>query len=303
MKTLGALVILLTSLSSASFSETPKVEIGSSSDTSESTYDWTGPYVGGFVGVSKGGNAPNPEFAYRIFNLNDPWNKGSEANYINNIYDEDRGAQYYEVIPPSSSSGNPVSLGLDLGYKIQLRNLPEWAPNLIGIEGSIGTINLSVFKQLGVPHNTPDAQGISGDGQIGYANKIGNFYKFLGGRIGYAFGRSLFYFKGGYLFTKSETTFQLNLVKTNKHKESVERNPSFGFGIERALENQSGLATSLYFEYMNTDLESTNIIEFNDPVVCIPPECYPLINRNIPAGIQFDYQRLQTIKVGMNVRF
>ena len=184
-----------------------------------------------------------------------------------------------------------------------MRNLPDWAPNLIGMEGSIGTINLSVFKQLGVPNNTPDAAGISGDGQIGYTNEIRNFSKFLGGRIGYAFGRSLFYIKGGYMFTKSETTFQLNLVKTHKHKESFEKNPSFGFGFERALENQSGLATSLYFEYMNTDLESTNIIEFNDPLICVPPECYPLINRNIPAGIQFDYQRLQTIKVGMNVRF
>jgi hypothetical protein len=303
MKTLGAFVILLNTLSSPSFSETPKVDLGNNSDTSESTYNWTGPYVGGFLAVSNGGNAPNPEFAYNIFNLSDPWSMGFEEKHIYNIYDEDRGAEQYGVISPDSSSDNPFSLGLDLGYNLQLRNLPDWAPNLIGIEGSIGTINLSVFKQLGVPNNTPDAAGIAGDGQIGYTNKIGNYYKFLGGRIGYAFGRSLFYVKGGYMFTKSDITFQMNLIKTNKHKESVEKNPSFGFGFERALENQSGLATSLYFEYMNTDLESTNIIEFNDPVICVPPECYPLINRNNPAGIQFDYQRLQTIKVGMNVRF
>ena len=86
MQKTSTLAVLLLAVSTHAFAEAPKDTFNVDADASGSTYDWTGPYVGGFVGVSKGGNAPNPEFAYRIFNLNDPWNKGSEANYINNIY-------------------------------------------------------------------------------------------------------------------------------------------------------------------------------------------------------------------------
>ena len=304
MKTLGAFVILLTTLSSPSFSETTKVEFSNNSDTSESTYDWTGPYVGGFVGISKGGSASNPEFAFMIIHPSDPWNKGSEEDYINHIYDEDRGARYYEVTSPDSQSSDPMSLGFNIGYNLHVKNAPIWMPNVLGVEGAIGTIGLSVSKSItDFESSTPDAQGVMGEGRNGYTNEIRGFYKFIGGKVGYAVSKSLYYVKGGYFFTQSESTLELQNILSFERKKSEERNLAFGFGLERAFEKINGRQTSIFLEYMNVDLNNTSILEYNDPLGCVPPQCYPLTNRNLPAGIQFDYQRLQTIKVGMNVRF
>jgi hypothetical protein len=249
MKTLGAFVLLLTTLSSPSFSETPKVEFGNNSDTSESTYDWTGPYVGGFVGVSKGGNVPNPEFAFMILHPSDPWNKGSEENYINNIYDEDRGAQYYVFIPPDNQSYDPMSVGFNIGYNLHVKNAPIWMPNVLGVEGAIGTIGLSVSKPItDFESSTPDFQGVMGEGRNGYTNEISGLYKFIGGKVGYAVRKSLYYVKGGYLFTQSESTLELQNILSFERKKSEERNLAFGFGLERAFENKNGRKTSVFLE-------------------------------------------------------
>lgn len=292
MKRLGAFGILLTLLSSPSFSEAPKVEFGSNSDTSESTYDWTGPYVGGFVGVSKGGNAPNPEFAFYIVDTSDPWNKDE-----NNAYD-------YAFISPDSQSSDPISVGFNIGYNLHVKNAPIWMPNILGVEGAIGTIGLSVSKSItDFEGSTPDFQGVMGEGRNGYTNEISGLYKFIGGKVGYAVSKSLYYVKGGYLFTQSESTLELQNILSFERKKSEERNLAFGFGLERAFEKINGRETSIFLEYMTVDLNNTSILEYNDPLGCVPPQCYPLTNRNNPAGIQFDYQRLQSIKVGMNVRF
>ena len=292
MQKTSTLAMLLLAVSTHAFAETPKATFNGDADTSGSAYDWTGPYVGGFVGVSKGGNAPNPEFAFYIIDTSDPWNKDE-----NNAYD-------YAFISPDSQSSDPMSVGFNIGYNLHVKNAPIWMPNVLGLEGAIGTIGLSVSKSItDFASSTPDFQGVMGEGRNGYTNEISGLYKFLGGKVGYAVSKSLYYVKGGYFFTQSESTLELQNILSFERKKSEERNLAFGFGLERAFEKINGRQTSIFLEYMTVDLNNTSILEYNDPLGCVPPQCYPLTNRNNPAGIQFDYQRLQSIKVGMNVRF
>ena len=301
MQKTSALAVLLLAVSSHAFAEAPKATFNGVADASGSVYDWTGPYVGGFLGVSKGGNSPNPEFAFHIRHPSDPWFKGSEPE---GVYSPDRGASDYQVVSPDTTSSEPLSAGLNIGYNIQFQTTPIWMPNVVGIECAIGTIALSVSKAItNFDRSTPDAQGVMGEGRIGYTNEINGLYKFIGGKVGYAVSKSLYYFKGGYFFTESESTLELQNILSFERKKSEERNLAFGFGLERAFEKINGRQTSVFLEYMNVDLRNTSILEYNDPIVCTPPLCYPLTYRDYPAGIQFDYQRLQTIKVGMNVRF
>ena len=301
MQKTSALAVLLLAVSSHAFAEAPKATFNGVADASGSAYDWTGPYVGGFLGVSKGGNSPNPEFAFHIRHPSDPWFKGSEPE---GVYSPDRGASDYQVVSPDTTSSEPLSAGLNIGYNIQFQTTPIWMPNVVGIEGAVGMISLSVSKAItNFDDSSPDAQGVMGEGRNGYTNEISGLYKFIGGKVGYAVSKSLYYFKGGYFFTQSESTLELQNILSFERKKSEERNLAFGFGLERAFEKINGRQTSIFLEYMTVDLKNTSVLEYNDPLGCVPPQCYPLTNRNLPAGIQFDYQRLQTIKVGMNVRF
>lgn len=292
MKKHTALAILLLVVATHAFAEATNVVFDDSADASQSTYDWTGPYVGGFMGVSKGGNVPNPEFAFFISEPSDPWDK------------EAPNARNYSVVSPDKNYYNPLSVGVGFGYNLHFKNTPIWLPNVIGIDGSIGTIDLSISKAITNFHgSTPDAEGVMGEGRNGYTNEVSGLYRFIGGKLGYAVSRSLYYVKSGYFFTQSESTLELQNILSFERKKSEERNFAFGFGLERAFEKINGRQTSLFLEYMNVDLRNNSILEYNDPLSCTPPLCYPLTNRYNPAGIQFDYQRLQTIKVGMNVRF
>ena len=146
---------------------------------SKSSYDWTGVYVGGFVGGATGANVTNkatnsPKLFGEI-----PF--GSTSTSTN-----------------SSTSGSFMGGGT-VGYNWQLPKTPY----LIGLEGEYGYLGSSGSSQS-------QSVGPQGIVQLNTQNKttIGSDfgYGLVGGRIGYALDRSLFYVKSGAVFTQVQST-------------------------------------------------------------------------------------------------
>ena len=149
------------------------------STASKLTYDWTGVYVGGFVGGASGANTTSST-------------NGTLSPIYPQIYDAAGSSNY--------STSSSFMGGGTVGYNWQIPKTPY----LIGLEGEYGYLGQSGSSQ------TPASQGFPGGMSYNTQNKttIGsNFgYGLVGGRLGYALDRSLFYVKSGAVFTQVSST-------------------------------------------------------------------------------------------------
>jgi outer membrane immunogenic protein len=190
---------------------------------------------------------------------------------------------------------------------------PTWTGYYIGahIGGAWSTIDFTdVTSVPNVPFNN-DASGIFGGGQIGYAYQLGNlvigpevdiggiglsnstrevngvgavsavsssFYFDITGRLGYSWGPSLLYAKGGYAY------YGGSLSVTELDGTSVSHSDLSGWTVGGGVEYKINPAWSLKAEYQYFDFTTNQLVT--------------------PAGNTYDDSfTAQTFKVGANYHF
>ena len=170
MKNKMCLSLSILAFSGVSFADTTPAT------TTKSTYDWTGVYVGGFVGGASGANGTNSSTTNTTQYRYPSPQQSNSSNY---------------------STGGSFMGGGTVGYNWQIPKTPY----LIGLEGEYGYLSLSGSSQ-----SSSSAGGSSVNTQS--KTTIGSDYGYglVGGRIGYALDRSLFYVKSGAVFTQTNTT-------------------------------------------------------------------------------------------------
>lgn len=200
------------------------------------TIDWTGVYVGGFLGRAAGTSVTTTE-PLRLDN-NTYWHRP-----FHNSFGYNTNASFIG--------------GATVGYNWQFHQTPY----LIGFEGEYGYLN--EYGSSVDPNQFPYAD-LSGNNlfeKSKSATSIGNTYGYamLGGRIGYALNRVLFYLKSGAVFTKTQTSY--NSVKT-EDKAPVYINMAgsnnitgygIGGGIEYALPFLSNVSAKIEYLYLGID--------------------------------------------------
>ncbi len=201
-----ALFISLAVLSGTALADAPKAR-----------HDWTGFYVGGFAGGGAGAKASPAEpldSSPGGFGLWWDANNGQMNSYRTN----------------SSVMG-----GGTVGYNWQLGR----SPYLVGLEGEYGYLGMQ--GSASDPNNTSlsnegyDERSLS-------STKIGGSYGYgvIGGRLGYAHDRSLFYVKSGAVFTSAQSKyynidFSDDFSLQTSSKTSNDVGYAIGGGIEQAI--------------------------------------------------------------------
>ncbi len=202
-------------------------------------YSWSGFYLGGFVGGTGGTNTntteplrlDNGNYWFRPFN--NSYGYGDNSSFIS---------------------------GGALGYNWQIEN----SPLLLGLEGEYGSlyehgsgtdINQSFYGAF--VNNFLSNNGM-------HSTNIGGSYGYglIGGRIGYAMDRVLFYVKAGALFTNIKTFYGSSKTEDNitPHPELYTSSSDnivrygVGGGIEYALplEQLDNISVKVEYLYLGT---------------------------------------------------
>ncbi|MCX7084934.1 MAG: hypothetical protein NTY69_05290 [Methylococcales bacterium] len=189
----------LLALSSATFAD---------NTTDKLTYDWTGVYVGGYIG---GASSARTTSSGPIIN--------DTTLFPNKSYSYDTDASFIG--------------GGTVGYNWQIGETPY----LVGLEGEYGS--LDVGGGTAGPNN-PIPKFIS----VTHSTNVGGLYGngIVGARLGYALDKSLVYLKSGAVFTNTQTNFDFNIHGTptpvgDGHCSVANANVGYaiGGGIEQAL--------------------------------------------------------------------
>ena len=208
-----SLALAVNALSGIAIADTVTTPAPSSTAATKSTYDWTGVYVGGFVGGATGSNVTSSE----------PYN--SQEGYWNI-----NGANNNYSTKASFMGGGTV------GYNWQIGK----SPYLVGLEGEYGYLgqsgsntdpNATTYNASPASAGYPTSTGSS-------STKIGSSYGYglVGGRIGYAMDRALFYVKSGAVFTSNQSSYNdSNWGFTGSSKTNNNPGYAIGAGVEYAL--------------------------------------------------------------------
>ena len=234
-----------------------------------STYDWTGVYVGGFVGGASSAKT----------NTTDPY-RPSNGNWWSSPYT----APYNYTTSASFIGGGTV------GYNWQIGKTAY----LIGLEGEYGYLSMD---GSGIdPNNAawnlanPSPSPVSAT----HNTKIGGNYGYglVGGRIGYAFDKTLFYIKSGAVFTKTQTNYSDGSF-LNTSGSSNTPGYAIGAGIEYALPSQwFKLAKNITIktEYLYFGINRTQTSSGNNS------------NGNLYTTT-YSISGISTAKIGVNYKF
>lgn len=207
-----SLVLAVITLSGVAIADTVTTPAPSSTTASKSTYDWTGVYVGGFVGGATGSNVTSTE----------PYN-GQNG--------------YWEIVAGANNNYSTKASfmgGGTVGYNWQIGNTPY----LVGLEGEYGYLGQSGSNpdpNAAVLNNANPASKPSNGSS---STKIGSSYGYglVGGRIGYAMDRALFYVKSGAVFTSNQSSYSdPNYGFTGSSKTNNNAGYAIGAGVEYAL--------------------------------------------------------------------
>ena len=267
-----ALFISLAVLSGTALADEPKAR-----------HDWTGFYVGGFVGGGAGAKA-NPTSP-----------------------DTGTGLHWYSTTSISTSYHTNASVmgGGTVGYNWQLGR----SPYLVGLEGEYGYLGMQ--GSASDPNNY-GATGSDPTVEPSFFNtKIGGSYGYglIGGRLGYAHDRSLFYVKSGAVFTSAQSQYNDVNNLNNVHdwflqtssKTSNDVGYAIGGGIEQALPPEwfkLAKNISIKAEYLflgiGRNLQATG-------VGC--DDCTTPININNSLSHIDRIGGIHTAKIGINYRF
>jgi outer membrane immunogenic protein len=249
--------------------------------TPKSTYDWTGVYVGGFVGGASGVNGTSSTNSF-VTNLGvalPQYNANSSSNYSTN----------------SSFIG-----GGTVGYNWQI----DKTPYLVGLEGEYGYLGMSGSSQS--KSTVLDPGGVL-TSTTNNKSTIGTDYGYglIGGRLGYALNRTLLYIKSGAVFTQVKST---NSTSSSYNYMGLYDNPSasnsgetttgyaLGGGVEFAPSYFGNQNFSIKVEYLYFGIPTTikntsfNVDKFNTDIL-------------LKANYQNSTSGISTAKIGVNYKF
>ena len=139
----------------------------------------------------------------------------------------------------------------------------------------------------------------------GYENsnhrtKIGGSYGYglIGGRLGYAYERSLFYIKSGAVFTTTKTGYNLSENVNNQIYNSSSKTNSVGYGIGGGIEQtlppewfESAKHISIKAEYLYLGIERT---QTSSGILSSPANTYTTTDH---------IRGMHTAKIGINYQF
>ena len=236
-----SLALVVNALSGIAIADTVTTPAPSSTAATKSTYDWTGVYVGGFVGGATGSDVSNT--ATRL-------DDGSLWNY-----------------PGDASNNYSTKAGFigggTVGYNWQIGKTPY----LVGLEGEYG--------YLGQKGGKTDPNAALNNAYYGYSDNsqsstsIGADYGYglVGGRLGYALDRSLIYIKSGAVFTTvnsswSDTAYGYNGT-SNK---ATTTGYALGAGFEYALPFKYFTNVSVKTEYLYFGIPTSSTINADDVI-------------------------------------
>jgi outer membrane immunogenic protein len=245
---------------------------------------WTGCYLGGYVGGAwKGGDASFGDLGNSLF-----------AAYSGGIITPRREGQHSWYVDMDSS----FPFGATVGCNWQ----PVGTALVLGIEGEAGYVKLegSGYDPL-VSSVLPVAAVRTTTDVLGTA-KIGNWYGMVTGRLGYAWGPVLIYFKGGAAFVPTSASIldQCSgggcgnwLIGTGNS--DVKTVGTFGGGVEWAFApNWSLKAEYMFIALGNEDLGTCGFATIGATGATVPGGAFCF-------GTSFP--DIHTIKVGINYRF
>ena len=285
-----SLALAVITISGVAIADTVTTPASSSTSATKSTYDWTGVYVGGFVGGATGANTTN----------------SSTNSPASPVLDLLEGAHI--ALPATSTSTNSSTSasfigGGTVGYNWQIPKTPY----LIGLEGEYGYLGSSGSSQS-------QSVGPLGLVSLNTQNKttIGSDYGYglVGGRLGYALDRSLFYVKSGAVFTQVNSTNSTNTtipgLPFNTAGSSNSGGTTTGYAIGGGVEfapswygnqNVTVKVEYLYFGIPTTSNSSQN--SSSQPSLAFPT--VPLYTEN--SSYQNSTGGISTAKIGVNYKF
>lgn len=252
------------------------------------THDWSGPYVAGFVGSTFNTKSVVGFCAgYR-----EPC--GSPGSYVNDTSD----------LSDAAHADQSVIAGAQIGYNKQY-NHPEgyqWLPNLLGLEAEIG--HLDYYETVaGMTKIDPTAVP---SGRIpedrDYETHLNN-YAFLGGRVGYAVGEGLIYFKAGVVYSDMQSKLCSGPEATclngrpGTTGKSQGAGTAFGIGYEQAITLGGSDKWSIKAEYLAMSLPEISTVGVGT-MYGTPPVVYPL-----NFAIHQTMDDFRTIKIGLSRKF
>ena len=286
-----SLVLAVITLSGVAIADTVTTPPPSSTAATKSTYDWTGVYVGGFVGGASGANGTSSNSSGQNNNgVTDPlYSANSSSNY--------------------STSSSFIGGGT-VGYNWQIGKTPY----LVGLEGEYGYLGMSGSSQGQSILSTGYGDVITSS--TNNKTTIGSDYGYglIGGRLGYALNRSLFYIKSGAVFTQVKSTnstntsiavpgiipnTQLNDNPNPSNSGGTTTGYAIGGGVEYAPSYFGNQNFSIKAEYLYFGIEqANNAINYNQNNcdVCNPDYVTTADYHNSTGGIH-------TAKIGVNYKF
>ena len=239
------------------------------SATPKSTYDWTGVYVGGFMGGATGSDVSNTATLDSDGSL---WNDPGDAN---NNY--------------STKAG--FIGGGTVGYNWQIGKTPY----LVGLEGEYGYLSQKNSKTdpNAATWNAANPGSIPDNSQSSTSIGADYGYGLVGGRLGYALDRSLIYIKSGAVFTTvnsswSDTAYGL----PSNFNKATTTGYALGAGFEYALPFQYFANVSVKTEYLYLGIPTSSSVGYAEYAMYA----------NCPNSTQTT-SGIHTAKIGVNYKF
>ena len=271
-----SLALAVITFSGTAIADTVTTPAPSSTTATKSTYDWTGVYVGGFVGGATGANVSNSV------------NESVDFVQLGGIQ-----PQFATSTSKNSSTNASFMGGGTVGYNWQIPKTPY----LIGLEGEYGYLGMS-----------GNSQSQSAASSLAYSTQnkttIGSDYGYglVGGRLGYALNRTLFYVKSGAVFTQVNTKNTTTDIVVNQppytgnpaHTNGTTTGYALGGGLEYApsLYNNKNLTIKMEYLYFGipTSTHATGTVQCS-------AQCHNINSySNSTSGIS-------TAKIGVNYKF
>jgi outer membrane immunogenic protein len=234
----------------------------------KSPYDWTGVYVGGFIGGATGADVTNTATRNIDGTL---WNYPGDAN---NNY--------------SAKAG--FIGGGTIGYNWHIGKTPY----VIGLEGEYGYLsqkgsktdpNAATYNAINVPTTTADNSQSSTSIGTNYG------YGLIGGRIGYALDRSLIYVKSGAIFTSVNSSWSDTNYALGTSNNGTTTGYALGCGFEYALPFKHLTDFSVKTEYLYFGIPKNSTLTTQTT-----EQADPLSTYQATSGIH-------TAKIGVNYKF
>jgi outer membrane immunogenic protein len=250
-------------------------------------FSWTGCYFGGYVGGA---------WSDRDATFSDLGNSTFRAYSGGIVAGRVEGAHSWDVGQDSSFIG-----GGTVGCNWQ----PVGSPFVLGVEGEVGYMKLegssfdpliSATLPLGGARNTPDVLGSA---------KVGDWYGMITGRLGYTWGRTMIYVKGGAAFVpvRASVLDQCNttatgcgnwLISTSASTDTI-TTATLGGGVEWAFADN----WSIKGEYMFIGLGDNHSLSSCGSAIAPAG--------NVVGGGPFcfnhEFSGIHTAKIGLNYRF